>query len=91
MKVIIRKKPGRKPIGKKAMTRKEKNALGYSSWKTSSEVNFIIGLGTFNKHQRLSKKELLVKYIEAAAVRDDWGWIDEEQVVEFAQAVHDSI
>ncbi|WP_419661497.1 uncharacterized protein Dvar_19300 [Desulfosarcina variabilis str. Montpellier] len=61
------------------------------SWTTKNEINFIKGLGTgkFTNGnatvEQQTRAELLVKYIDAAKLRTNWGAVDQEKAISFAE------
>ena len=57
-------------------------------WTTENEISYLGGIGTWGK-VALSKKEMLENYIKTACCRDNWGEIDQFQVMEYAAVMLD--
>ena len=62
---------------------------GARGWETRDEVGFLHGLGTHRpldyRRESLTRPQLLVRYIEAARHRVDWGEMDRDTVVQVAR------
>ena len=62
---------------------------GTRGWETRDEVGFLHGLGTHRpldyRRESLTRPQLLVRYIEAARHRVDWGDMDRDTVVKVAR------
>ena len=59
------------------------------SWTTRSEINFIKGLGMWSSENHAVKDagraELLRRYLQSAKHRTNWGAVDKDQVIKFAE------
>ena len=62
---------------------------GTRGWETRDEVGFLHGLGTHRpldyRRESLTRPQLLVRYLEAARHRVDWGDMDRDTVVQVAR------
>ena len=59
-----------------------------SSWGTNAEIEFVKGLGTGAfREQKVSRRVLLEKYIEACKHRTNWKYINRERVLAFATSL----
>lgn len=58
------------------------------SWATEHELTFIKNLGTYRvgDEMRPMRLKLLVNYVKAAQERFNWGNVDSEKVIQFAEA-----
>ena len=65
------------------------NRSDAGNWETRDEVGFLHGLGTHRpldyRRRSLTRPQLLVRYIEAARHRVDWGEMDRDTVVQVAR------
>ena len=57
------------------------------SWATQQELTFLKNLGTYREGHEIipMRLKLLENYVKAARERVDWGNVDGEQVIEFAE------
>ncbi len=58
------------------------------SWATEQELTFLKNLGTYRDGKDVAplRLKLLENYLEAARERVDWGRVNGEQVIQFAEA-----
>jgi len=49
------------------------------------EKLFLKGLGTFAEDQKVSRYELLQRYIQAAEYRTNWGEVDKYKALDYAR------
>ena len=58
------------------------------SWATEHELTFVNNLGTYRVGHEMSpmRLKLLENYVKAARERRDWGNMDGEKVIQFAEA-----
>ena len=58
------------------------------SWATQQELMFLKNLGTYREGHEITpmRLKLLENYIQAARERVDWGHVNGEQVIQFAEA-----
>ena len=69
-------------------TEKANQRVFHDSYRTSDEIAFINGLGTFGiRPSEKSKKELLRLYIKSAQKRNDWASIDKDAVIKHAKSL----
>lgn len=59
-----------------------------ASWATQQELTFVKHLGTYREGHEITpiRLKLLANYIKLARQRVDWGDVNGEQVIEFAEA-----
>ncbi|ETW93198.1 hypothetical protein [Candidatus Entotheonella palauensis] len=58
------------------------------SWATQQELTFLKNLGTYREGHEMTpmRLQLLANYVKAARERVDWGRVNGEKVIEFAEA-----
>jgi hypothetical protein len=52
---------------------------------TRHEKLFLKGLGSFAEDQKVSRYELLQRYIQTAEYRTNWGEVDKYKVLDYAR------
>jgi hypothetical protein len=57
------------------------------SWVTEQELTFLKNLGTYREGHEIHpmRLKLLANYVKAAPERVDWGNVNGEQVIQFAE------
>ena len=57
------------------------------SWATDQELSFLQNLGTYREGHEVTpmRLKLLESYLKAARERVDWGHVNGEQVMQFAE------
>jgi hypothetical protein len=58
------------------------------SWATQHELTFLKHLGTYREGHEITpmRLKLLANYVKAARARVDWGSVNGEKVIQFAEA-----
>ena len=58
------------------------------SWATQQELTFLKNLGTYREGHEITpmRLRLLANYVKAARERVDWGNMNGEKVIQFAEA-----
>lgn len=57
------------------------------SWATQQELTFLKRLGTYREGHEITpmRRKLLANYVKAARERVDWGDVNGEKVIQFAE------